>query len=326
MKSIEDLLQLLKNVLPQKNGTWKACCPAHNDGHHKGEQSLSIELKNDKILLHCFAGCKTTQIVETLGLKMSDLFLNKPDKPLKTRATRGQKEIEKIYPYTDFTGELIFEVVRYKPKAFRQRRPDGQGGYIWDLKGIERVIYRLPQITAAIARGDTIYHVEGEKDADNLVRMGLEATTSPMGAESWRESLAKYYTGAEQVIILPDKDGPGRAYANNVARDIYTKVKSVKIIELPGDKVKDASDWINAGGIWEEFKALVAAAPVWRPPLIDPLVLDYDSTNALLKKRSDDGYCILNRAFHRIIHTREGDTIEQPICNFTARIIEEILK
>lgn len=328
MKSIDEFLQHLQNVVAVRTNEWKARCPSHNDGIHNNDQSLSIKLEGDKILIHCFALCQPSQIVETLGLKMSDLYLDKPEKKDKPHAARDQKEIDKIYPYNDLSGNLVFEVVRYKPKAFKQRRPnpDKSGSYIYNLKGIQPVIYRLPQITSAISRGETVYHCEGEKDADNLVKLGLEATTSPMGANSWKSSLAAYYTGAKQVVIFPDKDGPGRAYATGVALDIYPKVPNIKIVELPGENVKDASDWIQGGGKREELEKIVASAPAWYPPKPDLTSIDYDSVNSRLKKASNDNYCVLNRAYHRMVHTREGDINELPVCNFIACVTEDIAK
>ncbi len=43
------------------------------------------------------------------------------------------------YDYHDATGRLLFQVVRKVPKTFRQRKPDGNGGWIWKLEGVERV-------------------------------------------------------------------------------------------------------------------------------------------------------------------------------------------
>lgn len=222
---IEPFLSLLKNVKPSGQGKnkWMACCPSHNDGQRKGDQSLSIELAGDKILLKCFAGCKTPDIVKALGLTMSDLFLGekKTKKTETAPGPRSKRVIEKVYPYHNAGDILVFEVVRYKPKHFSQRRPDGKGGYINNLNGAERVIYHLPQILAAIGRGETIFHCEGEKDVDNLAALGFAATTSPMGAGSWKAEQALYYRGAQQIVVIPDKDERGRAYAQEVAGDIF---------------------------------------------------------------------------------------------------------
>lgn len=327
MKSIDTFLALLKNVKATRNSKWMACCPAHNDGQSPGRQSLSISLKDDKILLKCFAGCQTVDIIKTLGLTMSDLFIGEKRKIEKApRAVRSDREIVATYLYHNAGNQVIFEVVRYEPKSFSQRRPDGQGGYINNLKGIERVIYRLPQITAAIQRGETVYHVEGEKDADNLIKLDLEATTSPQGAGNWKSAMAGYYRGAVTVVIIPDKDAAGREYAREVAADIATLVSHVKMLELPGDGIKDVSDWIAAGGTRELLEELVKNTPDYQPPAGDPGDIDYDALRKLLKAESNNLYTVINGKFHRIIRLRDGGEDEQPLCNFVARVTEDILK
>ena len=40
--------------------------------------------------------------------------------------------IEATYDYRDEAGRLTYQVVRYPPKDFRQRRPDGSGGWVWE--------------------------------------------------------------------------------------------------------------------------------------------------------------------------------------------------
>jgi len=331
MKSIDEFLALLKNVKtsgPDKS-KWMACCPAHHDGQGKNDQSPSVELSVDKILLHCFAGCKTTEIVKSLDLKMSDLFIGEKKKPENNKpaaTSRARKKIDKVYQYFNAGNVLVFEVVRFIPKSFSQRRPDGNGGYIYDLAGVERVIYRLPQVLAGIIAGDTIYHCEGEKDVDNLVNLGFNATTSPMGAGNWKASYAQYYQGARQVMIIPDKDSPGRAYAREVAMDIYPIVQAVKILELPGDNVKDASDWIEGGGTAAQLHDFVEASKAYTPPSDMSGQIDYQVIGKLLKNESDGNYVIIEGKPHKVIHLRDGETVNMPLSNFVARITEDIVK
>ena len=96
-------------------------------------------------------------------------------------------KIEKVYDYQATNGELLFQVVRFAGKDFRQRRPDGNGGYIWSVKGLNRIVYRLPDLQGKAA----IFVAEGEKDADRLASIGLPATTCSGGAEKWREALVR---------------------------------------------------------------------------------------------------------------------------------------
>ena len=74
---------------------------------------------------------------------------------------------EEAYDYRDAQGHLVYQVVRRFPKSFRQRRPDGRGGWIWNLDGVARVLYRLPELLKAAPHA-TIYIVEGEKDVDAM--------------------------------------------------------------------------------------------------------------------------------------------------------------
>ncbi|MBE3597758.1 MAG: DUF927 domain-containing protein [Limnochordaceae bacterium] len=199
------------------------------------------------------AGCSQEAVIAALR-----------ERKLWPAARKDKRQIVATYDYTDADGRLIFQVVRYEPKGFAQRRPDGRGGWIWDLKGIEPVLYRLPEVRAAVQAGQRVYVVEGEKDANSLRALGLVATTAPMGAGKWRKEYAEALRGAH-AVILPDKDEPGRKHAQQVARSLHGVAASVKVLELPGDG-KDVSDWLAAGGTREELERLANEAPEWAPP------------------------------------------------------------
>src|SRR6185503_2530504 len=146
-----------------------AHCPAHEDN----KQSLSLKLGDDgKVLVHCFAGCETEAVVERLGLKMNDLFADSPAR----QAQASEVKIVATYDYRDEKGELLNQVVRLEPKSFRQRRPDGKGGWIWALGDVRRVLYRLPEMNRD--RKQPLWIVEGEKDADALAVLGFRVTTT----------------------------------------------------------------------------------------------------------------------------------------------------
>ena len=166
-----DFLSLLKGVRPVGKNRWLALCPAHHDT----KQSLSVKEANGKILLKCFAGCELNDILKPLGLEPRDLFLDSHEAKLEHR------EIEAVYHYTDANGKP-FEVVRTRPKGFYQRRPDGLGGYITNLRGIVPTLYHHNELRQAIDSTEPVYFVEGEKDSNRLWSLGLVATTNPMGA------------------------------------------------------------------------------------------------------------------------------------------------
>ncbi len=171
------------------------------------------------------------------------------------------------YDYVDEHGEVLFQVCRFEPKTFKQRRPDPSAfdGWSWSVKGVRLIPYRLSEVLKAIAEGRTVYIVEGEKDADNLAREGVCATCNPMGAGKWSDSLSGLFQGAD-VVILPDNDDAGRNHAAVVAASLKGIAKSLKVLELPGLPLKgDASDWLNAGGDECELTILTAKARSWSP-------------------------------------------------------------
>ena len=134
-------------------------CPAHNDK----TASLTVgEGAGGRILLNCKAGCSLAAILERLDLTERDLF-----------PTRTTNTIVATYDYCNEAGTLLYQIVRFAPKTFRPRRPDGPD-WIWNLTGVERVLYRLP----ALRDQSTVYIVEGEKDADRLSAFGVIATTN----------------------------------------------------------------------------------------------------------------------------------------------------
>ena len=115
------------------------------------------------------------------------------------------------YRYLYADGGHAFDVVRLRdPKEFKQRAPDGT----WRVKGIRKVLYRLPEILEA-PEGATVFFVEGEKDVDRLFELGLRATTSPEGAGKWRDD----YADALRLIraaVVPDNDTSGAEHAQTV--------------------------------------------------------------------------------------------------------------
>lgn len=218
-------------------------CPAHDDR----SPSLSMREADDRVLLHCHAGCTTDQVVAALGLKLADLFNEDRGNP------DQQKKIVATYDYTDEAGALIFQTVRYEPKDFRQRRPDGMGGWIWNLKDTRRLLYHLSEVIDALKAGDPVYIPEGEKDVDEIRALGLTATCSPMGAGKWRKEYAEVFASFPNadVRIVADKDTAGYRHAADIEASLCTVGLSPRCLEpVEG---KDISDHLAAGLSIEEM-------------------------------------------------------------------------
>lgn len=207
--------------------------------------------------------------------------------------TSKKREIITTYEYTDEAGKLLFEVVRFEPKDFRQRRPDGKD-WIWSLKGVRRVLYRLPELQGQAV----VYLVEGEKDADRLSSLNLTATCCPGGAGKWREDYTQQLVaaGVKSVVIFPDNDEAGRKHADQVAESTQKAGLQTKLVQLPRLPEKgDVFDWLAAGHGRDELIALVKAAEVYRPEA-KPLSLNRFTLNGkaqdMKKKMLEDKFIV----------------------------------
>jgi hypothetical protein len=207
---------------PPHGSSWR--CPAHDDS----TPSLSVNYKDGKVLMCCHAGCSIDAIVAKIGLAMSDLF--------------GP---EASYEYHRLDGGLAYVVDRWAGKHFRARRLGADGNWVPNLEGVERILYRLPEVTDAISSGAPIYVVEGEKDADCLITLGITATTSPFGAGSWSPKYAAHLKGASMIYVVADADEVGRKHAKNVAASLEAAGVPFELLESPIGK--DVSDLIESG-------------------------------------------------------------------------------
>ena len=235
---LDETLNKISNIKKQGDG-FTGKCPGHDDK----QNSLSItEGLDGRVLLHCHAGCSTEKIVEVMGLKVSDLF---PDKE-----PNGRKQVAE-YPYKDLAGNIVHKTIRFEPKGFTQCRPDGKGGWIYNLKDIKPILYNLQRVTEAISKGETVYVAEGEKDCDNMGKLSLAATTSPMGAGKWQDHYSDYLINANTVII-PDNDAVGKSHSEQIAKSLQGKAKSIKIIDL----TKGLPELPQKGDITDFFRIL----------------------------------------------------------------------
>lgn len=244
-----EFLSRLQGVRRSGN-RWMARCPAHEDEN----ASLSVAESGGKILLHDFGGCATEAILAVMGLQMSDLFIDSC-----ADGNRGPHgTIKAVYDYTDEAGKLLFQVVRHEPKDFRQRRSDGKGGWIWNLNGVRRVLYRLPEVL----KTRSVLICEGEKDCETAHALGLVATTNPGGAGKWRDEYAQFLKG-KRVCVIADADAPGAAQGRDAARSLVGVSESVRLIEaLPGVPHKgDLTDFIKVGGTREKLLQIIKGTP-----------------------------------------------------------------
>jgi hypothetical protein len=262
---LQELLAHLAGVKKAGKG-WSARCPAHEDRR----ASLSIAQGDDgRALVWCHAGCTVDAVCAAVGLRVVDLMPTADKRALPSKPkSNGKPRIVAQYDYRDEAGNVVFQAVRYEPKDFRQRRPKPGGGWDWSVKGVRVVPYRLPELLAEPTRPVVV--AEGEKDCDNLARIGVLATCNACGAGKWTAEHSAFLRG-RRVIVLGDNDEAGRNHAQQVAQSLQGIAASVQIVELPGLPDKgDVSDWIAAGGTKDELKRLAEAAPIWTPAAAQP--------------------------------------------------------
>lgn len=233
----DDFIERLEGVRSSAGGV-VALCPAHADS----SQSLGVhEGAEGQILVRCHAGCTAQDIVVSMGLHLRDLFVQKND-----------AEPEAIYSYTDEMGVELFQSVRFRPKTFKQRHMGPDGEWVWNLQGVRRVLFRLPEILAAKMEAKTIWVTEGEKDALALVARGFEATCNPMGAGKWNRPEYVDWLADANVIIVADRDEPGRAHANTIKDSLLGRAQGVWVVQARSGK--DATDHFDAGFQAQDFK------------------------------------------------------------------------
>jgi putative DNA primase/helicase len=226
----------------RKSGSgWMARCPSHDDRN----PSLSIAEKDGNVLICCHAGCAQDDVIAELRAR----GLWEP------RERQDKRRIVAEYNYTDEAGELLYQVIRYEPKDFRQRRPDGHGGWIWK-KGPRQVLYHLPEVLEA----PIVFVVEGERDVETLREYGFVATTNAGGCRAPWLDIYTESLRAREVILVPDRDPPGRARVVTIARALLGKAARIIVLEL--EDGKDISDWFARGHSETELIAQVEGEAV----------------------------------------------------------------
>jgi 5S rRNA maturation endonuclease (ribonuclease M5) len=207
-------------------------------------------------VLDCKKGCSFNDIVRSAGLKSEDMFLSnsygtagkytKIEKPLEQQPQQPRnvpetkKDIdnrgllletrEHIYRNADNSIFGKKEVKKYengdKNGIWHKFNP-GNNSFSYGLNGEKAPPYNL---NAVANSNKCVFVVEGEKDVDTLAKLGFVGTSSPHGAGAkWNPDHNQYFKGKD-VVVLTDNDDVGRKYGKNVADNLSTVTKSLKVI------------------------------------------------------------------------------------------------
>lgn len=215
-------------------------CPFHKDS------SPSFRLDESKHLWFCdpcgFGGSVIDLISKIENVTIAEIFkrYEKEEYQMQEIKTEEKPKAIKVYSYNNEIGELCFQVIRYEPKTFRQRHSDSKGGWIWNMDGVERVLYRLPEVLAS----QIVWIVEGEKDVDNLFDCGFVATCNVGGAGKWLPAYTESLKG-KHIIVCPDNDDPGIAHSKLVMDSLAGKIECLQYLRVPSP-FKDISDFLNS--------------------------------------------------------------------------------
>lgn len=254
---IDEFTRLL-DAKPSGRNEWKARCPAHDDK----KESLSVSTgRNGSIILNCHAGCRTADILDRMGLKYADLYpdTDSPTVTYKPRTAPSKdskqgfnfNDVVAVYTYTNGTRKL-----RDRNKNFFWQHLEGKE---WKAKrgNAPHVLYKAgkPQ--------DTIFIVEGEKDADTMGKLGFYALSPENGAGGQSKWLDTYNAdvAGKTVLIIPDNDSVGQAFADAISNSIKDITKAVRVLDLKTvwadiKEHQDITDMVDCLGADEAIKRI----------------------------------------------------------------------
>jgi hypothetical protein len=252
---------------------------APGPGHSPADRSLSVKIDAgapDGFVVHSFANddpitCKD-HVRTKLGLpsfktnggshqvqRSEDAIAKALAAAVNATPAKPNGAVVAAYDYTDDKGNLLYQVLRYEPKDFRQRRPDGNSGWSWKIDD-RRVPYGLPNLLK-YPEG-TVFVCEGEKDADRVAMLGLCSTTVASG--KWTDECVNALAGRD-IILLEDNDDAGRKKAIDAAELLRDKAKTIRIVSPPGlADGGDVSDWLDNNSS-EKLVDVCFDVPIWEP-------------------------------------------------------------
>ena len=289
---LEDVLQA-RGVVLHGGGNEMSCkCPFHEDG------TASMGVNIEKQVWTCHACGIGGSVIDYLsradGVSIGDVLnrLGENGSRYNGRGSNGNRSvmapangkpkpdapppsadnISAIYDYLDQMGRVVYQVCRIqtpnpsKPcgydKTFRQRRPDGKGGWTWNMNGVTRILYRLPEILNP--RNEYVWVVEGERDVETVRSIGLAGTTNAGGAGKWCDAYSECLKG-KNVVLCGDNDKPGKEHIEKVMESVEPHAKSIRKIQLP-EQFKDITEFRESFETKEKFiesvMEMIDTAPV----------------------------------------------------------------
>jgi hypothetical protein len=265
-------MTLAQDITQRFNGEWHSDYGAFpTPGHGPKDPGMTVKddpAAPDGVLIHSFNGGDPLAVKD----QCRELGILPARRSDPSRQNVSAWRVTGTYEYTDATGAVLYRTKRQEKagerKKFVAEHLRGKE-WIFGIKGIPRVLYRLPDIRAADP-AEPVYLVEGERKADKLASWGLVATAVAFGANGWQRGYASVLAG-RTVVILPDNDDVGREFADKARKDIEAAGATVRVIDLPGLSPKgDIMDW---SGTADDLRALTKTPDTPRAELLQSLDL-----------------------------------------------------
>jgi DNA-binding transcriptional ArsR family regulator len=275
--TLNDIIPHLRKARRLPDGSYMACCPAHNDTN----PSLHLSESPDGTLLwRCHAGCPQDAVQRELeriaGMQPATTRPIAPRRNAGRQPATAQAQLltlaalanakrldaEKLrawgltdlpdgrieIPYRDTNGNTV--AIRYRlaldgANRFRWRQDDTPCLYgLWRL--------------GEWAGSDTLYLCEGETDTLTLWHAGLPALGIP-GATAWREAWWREVEAFPRIVAIPDADQAGSQLVEKLQATCPLELtERVYVLQLP-DGIKDANElWQREGANAERFRNALA--------------------------------------------------------------------
>lgn len=264
----------------------------------------------------------------------------------KDRATGAAFDFRAAWRYCNAAGEPIGIVARFENDTGKQVIPYfriGDNGKFKAGGPSGPVLFGCEKLNG---RKTLAMVVEGEKAAAALHSIGLLAVSAQGGAGKAASGAWDSLLGVPGVVFLPDNDRPGWKYVQEAAAALAatatpdSPLPDMRLLRLPGLPDKgDVCDWLadrlpgwnqldpvpteRREPLRAELESLLEQAePVpasWlEPPVVKPERAERDGPLGNRYVATPSGITW--------IYEKSGEIQEQRLCNFTARIVEELAK
>ncbi len=268
----------------EPSGQYVTQCP-HPDHPDRNPSAHLTRGPRGQAVFHCFAcpDSNTKAWINQVIIRLNDGDQYATARPRSnttssTPATKGTPT--DIYEYTTING-LALRKTRYVDgtrKTFGWQRKYGDN-WVDGFGNAATMPDVLPYGLHSIEATDSIYWVEGEKDADRLHTLKLPAVTSGGGAHGQLPRDLTAFAG-RSVLIIIDRDQAGAAYAAKVRQALLPIAKEIHFgLPLPEHKGADISDHLDAGHLFEDVLLITEG---------DVLTVNSDGTLSVIDRTGDE--------------------------------------